>query len=83
MTGENAERQANLVRNERLKLSATYLNGIAIALIAVGGFAPSISVLTGASAAQAGFAAALLAVCTSISVALHLSASRLLKGLRL
>lgn len=83
MPDEDEPRRLNLVRNERLKLSATYLNGIAIALIAVGGFAPSISVLTGASVAQAWLAAGLLGVCTSISVGLHLAASRLLKGLRL
>ena len=28
------------VRNERRKLTASYLNGIAIAVLAVGGFAP-------------------------------------------
>lgn len=82
MCDDDEAKRLNLIRNERLKLSATYLNGIAIALMAVGGFAPSISVVTGASAAQAGLAAALLGVCTSLSVALHLSASRLLKGLR-
>jgi len=33
----------NLVRNERLKLFATCLNGLAIAIFAIGGVAPSFS----------------------------------------
>jgi len=36
-----------LVRNEQNKLTATYLNGIAVALFAVGGFAPLASVAVG------------------------------------
>ncbi|KZD09319.1 amino acid transporter [Oceanibaculum pacificum] len=30
----------SLVHNERIKLSATWLNGLSIAIFAVGGFAP-------------------------------------------
>jgi hypothetical protein len=33
----------SLVDNERAKLSATYLNGLATAVMAVGGFAPLVS----------------------------------------
>jgi hypothetical protein len=33
----------NLVGNERTKLTATYVNGVAIAIFAIGGFAPLIS----------------------------------------
>ena len=32
-----------LVANERIKFSATYANGLAVAILAVGGFAPFIS----------------------------------------
>jgi hypothetical protein len=33
----------SLVDNERAKLSATYFNGLAIAVMAIGGFAPLVS----------------------------------------
>jgi hypothetical protein len=49
-------------REERIKLTATYLNGLAIAVMAVGGFAPLVS---GAPNA------ATVAVCLVISIALH------------
>jgi hypothetical protein len=39
----------NLIHNERLKLSATWLNGLATAAVAVGSIAPSIAAVTGAS----------------------------------
>lgn len=42
---EDAQRK--LVSNERLKLLATFMNGIAIAVFAVGGLAPLFSGLYG------------------------------------
>lgn len=83
MASENDDaKRRDLVRNERLKLSATYLNGVAIAILAVGGFAPATAVVTGASAAASSLAFVLLLVCVGASVALHYTASDLLKGLR-
>jgi cation transport ATPase len=38
-----ADPRETLIRNEQAKLTATYLNGIAIALAAVGGIAPWIA----------------------------------------
>lgn len=68
-----------LVRNEQAKLTATYLNGLAVGLAAVGGIAPWIG------AAQAGGASVVLAVvttgCTVVSVALRLGARRVLRRL--
>ena len=46
----------DLIRNERIRLFATYLNGIAIAVFAVGGLAPLFSMLYGTiPASLAGF----------------------------
>ena len=39
----------SLIHNERIKLSATWLNSIAAAAVAVGGIAPSIEAVTGAT----------------------------------
>ena len=44
------------IHNERVKLSATFFNGFAIAMVAVGGIAPVISFLTEASAEPKGSA---------------------------
>ncbi len=80
---EDTERKRlDLVRNERLKLAAAYLNGIAIALLAIGGFAPLIAFVTGGAATTGQTAFALLTVCAMASVTLHYAASFLLKGLR-
>jgi hypothetical protein len=71
---------ANLVRNERTKLTATYLNGLAIAVFAVGALAPSIS----AASSQARLwpvIAPTIVICILISAALHFAARRSLKGL--
>jgi hypothetical protein len=68
------------VRNERTKLTATYLNGLAIAILAVGALAPVINVASGQ--AKPTISTALTpAICALISVALHLVARRLLKAL--
>jgi hypothetical protein len=37
----------SLVQNEQVKLTATYLNGLAIAIFAVGGLAPVVGVVSG------------------------------------
>ena len=71
-----------LVSNEQTKLTATYLNGLAIALFAVGGLAPVFSYAFGSIAGQHWWAVALGAViCLGVSVALHLMARYVLRSL--
>ena len=71
----------SLVRNERTKITATYLNGIAIAIFAIGSLAP----IVGAANAQASIGGTLMisaGICASASVVIHLFSRRLLKGLQ-
>lgn len=81
---DNGEARDKLVANERRKLSATYLNGLAVAVFAVGGFAPFIStVLASGSGAQSPFLVlAVMAVCWMVSGAIHSAARASLKGLQ-
>ena len=72
----------NLIRNERLKLFATYLNGLAIALFALGGLAPIFSILYGTASNPSGFTALIAISCLAGSAALHYVASVVLKGLQ-
>lgn len=68
-----------LVRNEQRKLTATYFNGIAIALMAVGFFGPLINFAqTGASSIGTTL---VLVICIMASVVLHLQALRVLRGM--
>jgi hypothetical protein len=73
----------SLVHNERVKLTATYLNGLAIAVFAVGGLAPVVAIVSGT--VQAGAAtgiSVLAAICVTVIAGLHIVARRLLKGLK-
>jgi ABC-type multidrug transport system permease subunit len=69
------------VHNERTKLTATYLNGVAIAVIAVGGLAPIFSAFYNGQ-----FVSLLLPVgafvCFVLSYTLHFGAKWVLRGLR-
>ncbi|ACM38019.1 MULTISPECIES: hypothetical protein [Rhizobium/Agrobacterium group] len=69
------------VRNERTKLTATYINGVAIAIFAVGGFAPVISTVNSGHGPN-GNLALVCSICILASVALHLLARKILKGLK-
>ena len=73
----------SLVRNEQVKLTATYLNGLAIATFAVGGLAPLVALVSGTTQ-QTALTLILISsiICVSGSAALHLIAKRHLKGLR-
>lgn len=84
MSDEDDEAARKLVTNERRKLSATYLNGLAVAIFAVGGFAPFISaVLAGGAGAQSPLLVlAIMGVCWIMSGAIHSAARASLKGLR-
>ena len=68
---------------ERLKISATYLNGIAIAIFAVGSLAPFFSYLYGSGEQSRPLWVVLTvsAICTAASGGLHLIARRILKGM--
>jgi hypothetical protein len=71
---------AKLVQNEQRKLSATYLNGIAIALITVGVLAPIVALLTGALSSPV-VGLSLAAGCIVLSFGIHSGARQILKRL--
>ncbi|KQO45568.1 MULTISPECIES: hypothetical protein [unclassified Methylobacterium] len=79
----NDDARDKLIANERAKLSATYLNGLAVAVFAVGGLAPIFS--TSFSSAPLGVplwvVTASASVCWIVSVVLHLVARRFLREL--
>lgn len=68
---------ANPRRTERIKLSATYINGIAIALFAIGVFAPILALLNGTS----GTSTVGMIGCGVASLLLHALAWRTLRKL--
>ena len=70
----------SLVRNEQAKLSANYLNGVAVALFAVGTLAPVLSMLYGDHEPTLLLMLG-IAICIAGSGALHFAARRILKGL--
>jgi hypothetical protein len=71
------------VRNERRKLTASWLNAIATALVAAGVFAPVASQIYGFGSNRADQTLVLVssAVCVAMSLVLHLSGRQLLGGL--
>ncbi len=72
------------IQNERVKLLATYLNGLAIAVLAIGGLAPIFSYVYGASPTrQPLWLVALVSlICLIASAIPHYSARYSLRGLR-
>jgi VIT1/CCC1 family predicted Fe2+/Mn2+ transporter len=72
----------SLIHNEQVKLTATYLNGLAIAQFALGAVAPILSYAFGSIAGQPLRAVSVAAaICLAISAALHLIARRILRNL--
>lgn len=69
-----------MIRNEQTKLLATYLNGLGIAVFAVGGLAPVFSSLYGEKGPD-GFMAFVSILCIVVSALLHLIARRTLRRL--
>jgi hypothetical protein len=67
-------RSMSLIENERTKLTAAYLNGLAIAIFAIGALAPSFRTFTIRIAKPAWLIALVGSVCILISGALHLIA---------
>ena len=72
---------SKLVDNEQSKLTATYMNGIAIALITVGVLAPIVAILTGA-VTSATIVVLLVCGCVIASAGLHYGARQILAGLK-
>ena len=72
----------SLIHNERTKLTATYLNGVAVALFAVGAISPVISVMNAPSTTASPSVAAVAAICIASSLALHYLARVILGRLR-
>ena len=68
-----------LVRNEQRKITSSYVNGIALALVGIGVFA---QVVAFAQALSVTIASALVMVCCSVdSLILHWAARNVLEGL--
>jgi hypothetical protein len=76
----------SLVHNEQTKLTATYLNGLAMGVFLVGGLAPIFSSFYAPSGSAmsmpVGVMIAVSAVCFLLSAALHFMARQVLKDLR-
>jgi MFS superfamily sulfate permease-like transporter len=70
-----------LASNERIKLRATFLNGLAIAIFAVGGLAPVVTAL-GAMTTPPPPLMMLTTICLPIVYVLHSYAMRSLKDLK-
>jgi hypothetical protein len=73
-----------LVHNERTRLTASWLNALATALIAAGGFAPAAAWLYGLSALPVGavYLTTVGVVCAAGGFSLHLVALATLRRLR-
>jgi len=71
----------SMILNERTKLTATYLNGCAIACIAIGGLAPVVSVIVNRAQVSPPRLLAMAFGCLCISFALHLAGRRILRRL--
>jgi hypothetical protein len=71
------------VRNERRKLTASWLNAVATALMAAGVFAPVASQIYGFGSNRADKSLVLISsvVCVTLSLGLHLIGRQLLGGL--
>jgi hypothetical protein len=73
----------SLTGNERLKLTAALLNGVATATVAAGAIAPLVAFTYGIPGAATGRTVALISLCwLAGGVVLHLLARWLLRGLR-
>lgn len=72
----------NLVRVEQTKLTASYLNGVAIAFLAVGAIGPVLALSSGAAGRVDLASTGVLALgCLAVSIALHYLGRRILGDL--
>jgi hypothetical protein len=74
----------NLVHNERLKLTATWVSGLATAFIAAGLFAPLAALTYGIAELRVGPLSIVLVIglCVGVGALLHLLGRLPLRGLR-
>jgi hypothetical protein len=72
----------HLVHNEQAKLTAAYLNGLAITVFAIGGLGPMISYAFGDAGKSLWTIAIVAVLCFAGSLALHFLARNRLKGMR-
>jgi hypothetical protein len=71
-----------LVRTEQIKLTATYLNGIAITVFGIGGLTIPFNLYSSAAlTASPWIAATISVVCFAASAVLHLAGKRVLREL--
>jgi len=66
------------IHNERTKLLATYLNNLAVALIAIGALGPTISTAFGNSATSVLYPVISACICLPASATLHIMAGKVL-----
>jgi hypothetical protein len=71
----------SLIHNERTKLTATYFNGAAISIFAIGGFAPVVAGFGHGLETLTISSGLTSIVCISTSIVLHFLARRVLRGL--
>lgn len=72
--------RADMIRNEQIKLTATFINGLAVATFAVGGLAPMFSTVYGNNSVTWTLLA-LCGICFLSALGLHMVARGVLKGL--
>lgn len=74
----------HLVHNERTRLTATWFNGMAVAFIAAGLFAPLAALAYGITEwrIEAGYVLGLIVICMGVGLLLHLVGRLVLGGLR-
>lgn len=72
---------SKLVRNEQAKLSAAYVNSVAIAIFAAGVLAPVVSAVAGSLSTGAPQLGGIATCCLTASGGLHYLARRMLRGL--
>jgi hypothetical protein len=72
----------NLVRNEQTKLMASYLNGLAVAFLAIGGIGPLLAFAAQSSGNDFLGIGIIAFGCVCISGALHFFARLSLEGLK-
>ena len=66
-------------RNEQVKTTAAWLNGAAIAALAIGCFAPITAYVTGSAPIRLGLLTLLVSCWITISLALHIGARLMLR----
>jgi hypothetical protein len=67
-------------RNERIKLTATFLNNLSVSIIAVGVIGPALSLLSNNPLVTSGQFIAIAAGCIFLGISLHLIARRHLES---